>query len=265
MAGPLLKEHGLTAITYAIPARMADEPRADAPLVSWGELAALHASGVVDVQSHTYTHSMIFASDVPNGFVEPGYDRTPFLNRPQIAPPPSLRFLTPDDLGAPLYVARSRMSDARRVDVPIDARARCVNLVAQEGGDAFFRQTDWRDRLRAEAGPGRPAAAERDGERERAIDEELVRSRDELNARLRTQSVRHLCLPWGIAARGMDARLKRLGYESAVANRLRGVLAVRPGDNPYWLKRLPNRYIFNLPGHGRRYWYGLLPGAAASS
>ena len=46
----------------------------------------------------------------------------------------------------------------------------------------------------------------------------------------------------------------RLGYSSAVANRMPGLLAVRPGDDPYWLKRLPNRYIFRLPGRGRRIW-----------
>jgi hypothetical protein len=27
------------------------------------------------------------------------------------------------------------------------------------------------------------------------------------------------------------------------------------GDDPYWLKRLPNTYIFRLPGRGRRIWH----------
>jgi hypothetical protein len=31
-----------------------------------------------------------------------------------------------------------------------------------------------------------------------------------------------------------------------------GTYAVRPGDDPYFLKRLPNRYIFALPGRGRK-------------
>ena len=50
------------------------------------------------------------------------------------------------------------------------------------------------------------------------------------------------------------AALGRLGYRSAFANQLRGAHAVQPGDDPYWLKRLPNRYIFRLPGRGRRLW-----------
>jgi hypothetical protein len=29
---------------------------------------------------------------------------------------------------------------------------------------------------------------------------------------------------------------------------------VRRGDDPLWLKRLPNKYIFRLPAQGRRTW-----------
>jgi hypothetical protein len=50
------------------------------------------------------------------------------------------------------------------------------------------------------------------------------------------------------------AALRRVGYESAFANRMDGSFAVAAGDDPYWLKRLPNKYIFHLPGRGRRTW-----------
>jgi len=49
--------------------------------------------------------------------------------------------------------------------------------------------------------------------------------------------------------------LVRTGYRSAFANRLRGQHAVHVGDDPYWLKRLPNHYITRLPGRGRQYWF----------
>ena len=45
------------------------------------------------------------------------------------------------------------------------------------------------------------------------------------------------------------------GYRTAFANRIRGQHAVHPGDDPYWLKRLPNHYITRLPGRGRQYWF----------
>jgi hypothetical protein len=51
------------------------------------------------------------------------------------------------------------------------------------------------------------------------------------------------------------AALKRLRFATAIANRMSGVHAVRRGDDPHWLKRLPNRYIHRLPGRGRRWWF----------
>ncbi len=254
VAAPLLERYGLTAITFAIPARMREEPDLLSPLVSWSELARLHVSGVIDVQSHTYTHSMVFTSSVPVDFVAPGYERTPFLNRPQISPPPGLAFVTPDELGVPLYAARSRMSDARRVSVSPEVPARCADLVRREGGAAFFTRAGWRTRLLALVADAR-SVAETPDEQARAIEEELARSRDELNGRLRTRSVNHICLPWGVSSGRTRALLERVGYRSAFANRMRGMHAVRPGDDPYWLKRLPNRYIPLLPGRGRRYWF----------
>jgi peptidoglycan/xylan/chitin deacetylase (PgdA/CDA1 family) len=266
VAAPLLKRHNLTAITYAIPARIEDAPACrplQAPacgpaLVTWPELRALHASGVVDVQSHTESHSMVFSSSDVTGFVTPDYASLPMLNRPQLSPLPALRFLEPDQLGAPLYEARSRMSDGRRVAVSLELQARCVDMVAREGGLDFFAGRDWEDRLRRLAGNRANGASmkavETDAERDRAIEVELEQGRAILNDRLRTTAVNHICLPWGVSSERTASALKRIGYRSAFANRMRGLFAVRPGDDPYWLKRLPNRYISHLPGRGRRTW-----------
>src|SRR5262249_23543044 len=125
--------------------------------------------------------------------------------------------------------------------------------VANAGGEAFFTRPNWRTELEAIA--SRAANAPEDGDaQQRAIEEELDRSRAELNAKLATTSVRHICLPWGVSGARTSGAVKRLGYRTAFANRLRGLHAVRRGDDPLWLKRLPNKYIFHLPGRGRRAW-----------
>jgi len=256
VAAPLLKQHGLTAIAYAIPARLTEDGLGS-PLVTWSELVALHASGVVDVQSHTYSHSMVFTTAQVVDFIRPGYIDTPYLNRPQLTPPPALEFVTPADLGAPLYPVRSRMSDAPRALISRDIHDRCVELVRRGGGADFFARRGWQAQLRSVAAPASRPPDESSEEQARALEDELARSRVILNDRLKTQSVRHICLPWGVAGRRTAALLARVGYRSAFANRLRGVHAVRQGDDPYWLKRLPNRYIPLLPGRGRRYWFSL--------
>jgi hypothetical protein len=275
VAAPLLRQYGLTAITYAIPGRMRDSDavrppaapgdrqpasgtsasasEADEPFVTWPELRALHASGVVDVQCHTETHSRVFCSGTVSGFVTPQYAATPLLNRPQLSPAPR-RFVRTDDLGAPLYAARSRMSDGLRVNVSLDLHARCVAHVARAGGAPFFSRPDWRAELTQLVRRDAAAEPERHEEQIHAIEEELDRSRSILNERLATRTVNHICLPWGVSGTRTAEALARLGYRSAFANRLRGVHGVRPGDDPYWLKRLPNKYILRLPGRGRRIW-----------
>src|SRR5207247_6370041 len=112
-----------------------------------------------------------------------------------------------------------------------------------------------RERLQAAAGSPVETHTDSVEEQERILEAELAESRALLNSRLKTHSVDHLCLPWGVAGRRTAALIARVGYRSAFANRLRGVHAVRRGDNPYWLQRLPNRYIPLLPGGGRPYWF----------
>jgi hypothetical protein len=261
VAAPLLREHGLTAIVYAIPGRTEDSagcrpvdnwPPDGPPFATWPELRALHASGVVDVQCHTYSHSRIFCSSTVTGYVTPHYDATPLLNRPRRDGSPALRFVTPADLGAPLYAARSRMSDGLRVVFDQDVHERCVDYVKRAGGAPFFSRPAWRAELDAIAcgATARPEPAEA---QRAAIEDELDRGRALLNEGLGVRTVNHVCLPWGVSGVETAAALRRLGYRTAFANRLRGVHAVRRGDDPYWLKRLPNKHIFRLPGRGRRW------------
>ena len=271
-AGPLLKQYGLTAIVHAIPGRVSDAggcrpagvPASGSPFMTWPELRALQADGVLDVQSHTMTHARVFTASTIAGFVGPGYAATPLLNRPRVGASP-LRFVGPGDLGAPLYEHRSRMSDGPRMQDTEAGHDACVRLVAAEGGPAFFARPDWRSRLQSVAEQAsRQIAPEPDDTHQRAIEEELSASRDELNLRLATRAVNHICLPWGVSGRTTAAVLERLGFATAFANRLPGVHAVRRGDDPHWLKRLPNRYIHRLPGRGRRWWFTALLSAGAA-
>ena len=96
-------------------------------------------------------------------------------------------------------------------------------------------------------------------ERDRAVLEELSRSRAELCERLRTTSVRHICLPWGVAGDVTLDALRRAGYDTAFSNQWSGSLAVSADDPPYRLKRLHSRFLTHLPGRGRtmvRGWLG---------
>lgn len=269
VAAPLLRRFGFRAILYAIPARveeangvrptlesdpsLAAVPPSGPRYATWPELRALNDSGVADIQSHTWSHSMVFTEARLVGFVGPDYVGTIPLNRPLISDAP-LAWAEPDQLGTPIYAHRSRMADGLRFIPDPGAVLRCRQAVDAGGGAAFFAHPDWRRTLESAAGTdGRHESTD---VRERAILEELDRSRTTLGERLRTTAVRHICLPWGVAGTVALEMLRRTGYETAFSNRLAGAFAVSAGDHPYRLKRLSNRFITHLPGRTRSCFSG---------
>ena len=273
VAAPLLRQRGFKAITYVHPGRVTDATdvrptiespgQAEAgvdqsatPFATWPELRALHTSGVIDVQSHTLWHTMINCSPEIAGFVAPDLPRRHPHLYPRLAAGKGERFLSPDDLGAPLYPERSRYSDALRYDnaAAFDA---CTQYVREHGEAAFFDRPGWTQLLcgvAASAGPGRQ---ETPAERDAAILAELTAAREQLNAGLRSDTVKHLCFPWAVAGMAAVEAAKRAGYVTAFSDRMFGGRGVRPGDPPYQLMRLKHRYIFCLPGQGRRTVFGL--------
>ena len=268
VAMPLLRQMNLRAILFAIPARIGqaaaarptafDTPGADAgdaappAFVTWPELRAMHESGVFDVQSHTRSHAKMFCDPAVTGFVQPGSAGDP-LDQPLASSNGTVHFVEPDALGTPLYLRRSRMSDARRF-LPDDATAeRCRTLVARGGGAAFFDRPGWRAELeRLAQGNGR---FETDEEREAAIREEIHAGRALLNDGLGATTVRHVALPWGIAGEVTRRALRDSAYLTAFAERPLRRRGVRAGDDRYELMRLNGKFLTCLPGRGRQWFF----------
>lgn len=261
VAGPLLEQYDLRAVSYVIPGRVQDAAAtrptisdgpvdaaaadgADNPFATWPELRALSASGRVDVQSHTWSHAMIFSGPKVIGAVDSQFGHEPLLLYPRLDRGRAPEFLQPARLGHPLFARRSRMSDAHRFFPDAEACARAEAKV-QTAGELSPP---------LEAIPGR---SETDTERDNDIEQELAFAKEEIERRTGTP-VRHVCLPWGVTGSATRAAVERVGMVTAFANRLPGRMAVAAGDDPYFLKRLDNRYIFALPGTGRRTFTALV-------
>ena len=238
VAYPLLRQYGMRAVLFAIPARVADE-RGTSPFVTWAELRELQSSGVFDVQSHTRSHTMMFGSDEIVDFVSPDFEREPLLNRPPEA----------DGLGTPLYARRSRMSDARRFHPDLAAADRCRAHVAARGGAEFFRRAGWRDELR-QVTRGSAGAFESDDTRAAAVRAELAEGRAILSDRLGVP-VKHVAMPWGIAGELAVRAAEDTGHLLCFAEQPLRRRSVRAGDDRFHLMRLNGRFLTCLPGRGR--------------
>jgi hypothetical protein len=256
VALPLLKQYGLRAILFAIPARIGETP-GDSPFVTWTQLREIHASGAFDVQSHTRSHAMIFGGDEIVDFVRPGFEDEPLLNRPITAMNGHIATVGPDALGTPLYVRRSRMSDARRYVADEGVAERCRRHVVEHGGTRFFERPDWRRELHAIASGGR-GVFESDDARSTAIRDELANGRAVLNEKLGTNTVRHVAMPWGISGALTRRILEATGHVTAFAERPLLRRAIRAGDDRFQLMRLNGRFLTCLPGRGRTWFLSMV-------
>lgn len=256
VALPLLKQYAFGIVLFAIPGRIGDTP-GETPFVTWGQLRELHASGVVDVQSHTRSHAMIFAGDEVIDFVRPGFEYEPMLNRPVRAMNGRVDAVPGDALGTPLYVRRSRMSDARWYHADEHVAERCRVHVAANGGTAFFERPTWRSDLQAIAA-GAKGRFEDDETRAAIIRKELAEARDWLNDALGTTTVRHVALPWGIGGRLARTAIEATGHVTAFAERPLLRRAVAAGDDRFQLMRLSGRFLTCLPGRGRTAFFSVV-------
>jgi len=253
VAFPLLKQYGLRAILFAIPGRVGDGHERS-PFVTWPQLRELHESGVFDVQSHTRSHAMMFSDAEVVDFVTPAYVREPLLNRPITSTNGRIETIGADALGTPLFQRRSRMSDGRRFFPDGEEAARCREHVRRNGGADFFNRPSWRRELEPFTAGAR-GRFESDDERADVIRKELADGRALLNEKLRTTSVKHVALPWGISGAVTRAAIEATGHELAFAERPWRRRAVRAGDHRFQLMRLSSRFLTCLPGRNRQWFF----------
>jgi peptidoglycan/xylan/chitin deacetylase (PgdA/CDA1 family) len=129
--------------------RVAASSLDDTGFLSWAEMSAMEACGVMDIQSHAMTHTWYFSDDGIVDFHHPG-DPYPWLAW-NVRPERKYLWLNEDQslfvpLGAPVYahdkslVTRRYFPDPRLADF-------LTEQVVSLGGDAFFQRQDWRDTL----------------------------------------------------------------------------------------------------------------------
>ena len=265
---PLLEAYGFHAIVFmstdfADP-RPVVRPRAGEAggeaitwkgYLSWDEMRRAESKGAVSIQSHAKSHTWYFTSDVIVDYYRPGNALTGprsrlrflWLNAHEAAKPFALSELHDGAVawGTPVYEFAPALVARRFVPAAREAEA-AVELVAREGGAAFFARPDWRATLDAAIArlrsDGRPTGAyETEGERLDRVRGELTDSRSLLTAKL-GHPVDFLSFPQG----GMDATCERLaqeaGYTMWTMPSRAGSRAARVSDGPHRVYRCGSGY-----------------------
>ncbi len=221
-AWPLLKKYGFQATIFVNP-DFVDQNRAPAPTLeevwggrlrmedierwgylTWDEMRLMQASGVIDIQSHTLTHTKYYVSDRMTGIHHPGADCLyPVGN---LYPERKPRYIGDADFerllpyGTPFFEEASAVV-ARRVEINPEFNRACVQELENHDWTALeatalarrriaplyehFRQTD---RL--------VLGLETEKARRLRVEQELRLSRRRIEAEL-GKEVRYLCWPHG--------------------------------------------------------------------
>ena len=263
---PLLKRYGMTGTVYVNPDFVepggAPRPTLDdypgewpggaevrqSGFMNWAELAELDRSGVLDVQSHSLTHTWYFTSPTVEDFYSPSnaarYPWMAWNARPERKP----YYLTEDQSefvawGTPVFehekslIARRFIPDASAVDAVASA-------VADRGGADFFKGEGWRHQLEKTVadltgGIDFPGTFESDADYESRVRDELGGSKSIIERKL-GKTVDFLCWPGG----GVNDTAKRIatevGYRSwTLPSSAKPSKRNRPGSDPREIKRLP--------------------------
>lgn len=246
VAYPLLQKYGCKATVFLVPGlieegtntypRLQDcwsgrsnlemvtsRDRGEHPMLTWQEVSLMHESGVIDFQSHTYRHSLIFTSPRIIDFVNPvalaRYHPFEFNMHTHEAES-ALNGNAPLSLGAPIYESAPRLSNSPRYFDNQELRESCVDFVERNGGEDFFARSSWKKVLTTLVREFRvdieqteryeTATAQRT-----SIEFELSKSRVEIESRLPGKTVRHLSYPWGSGGKTAQTLCRATGYAGA--------------------------------------------------
>jgi Polysaccharide deacetylase len=281
VAWPLLRKYGMRATCFVIPGRVQEQPagarhpnlddvwagratlaevstrdQSAQPLATWTELAAMHASGVIDIQCHSFDHRLVVTSPRIVDFVSPAalarfhpFEFSMFRDEDG-----TTGVFERPALGSPIYTSAPRLAEGLRYRPDPALAARCVEHVAAHGGAAFFERPDWRRTLfaltRRHVG-GDAGAYETEDERRAVIALDLQRAKALLEARLPGARIRHLAWPWGEGSAAAIEAARAAGYRGCFWNKVDGRLVNRVGGDPFRLARIGEDFACSLLGAGR--------------
>jgi hypothetical protein len=227
------------------------------PYLSWGEVSEMASSGVLNFETHSYEHSLIFTSPEIVDFVRPELRRKYHPLEFQIATargePPTVGDLA---LGTPLYTTAPRLSGTARYFDDVRLRQACVEVVAERGGARFFDREDWRSELMSVAESYRERHSldheyEPPTETRESIRRDLVHSIEAIEERPELGPANFLAFPWGVGSEIAVSEGRDLGLHGCFWENPGGRYINERDQDPFYLRRMGSDFLPLLPGERR--------------
>ncbi len=267
---PLLKKFGMKAVCFLIPGLVdiiyenksldnSERGPNSTILCDWDEIKEMHQSGVIDFQSHSMYHNLIFTSPIISDFFYPSYESFAYNFNIPLYRVDGLENLSREtQLGTPLYKNASKFAGKRRYFDDKNLREYCVEYVQVNGGKDFFEIPNWRRKLFAKVQEfnnkfKNTGYFESEDEYNENLFYDFSESKKAIEKQLPGKVVNHFCYPWWAGSESAVTASKKAGYLSNYWGVFEDKRTNRANDDPYKISRiLLDDYIFRLPGENRR-------------
>lgn len=275
-AFPLLKKYHMHATVFVIPGLTEDDKSSrinledywndkckleeihnididDHTLCTWQEIKEMYRSGYVDIESHTLFHREIFCSVKITNYITP---ETPFLpynfaGSPYYASNELVKNFSADNfVGLPLFESAPLMLAGPKLNISPEFIKICKEIFQ----DARRRNGDWKSSIKniVKEESNKEKYFSVDSSSKDTVLQDLKMASEIIKNKLDKNAGDHLCLPWTIGNTETIHVLKELGIKSCFWGVLSTKKIIKPGDDPYYIPRVKNDFIFRLAGIGRK-------------
>lgn len=222
--------------------------------LSWPELKKMDDSGIIDIQSHTMTHTWYFCGDRIIDFHHPGLQDTyPWLFW-NARPDKKHAYLTENQetyvpYGTPIY-ENGRALGVKKYFPDQGLSDFVINFVSGNGGEDFFHSENWRDVLFRQCNEYKNNHTlhdryETNEEFEQRTIFELKQSKKILESNL-DKKIDYLCWPGGVLSEYAVEMASKEGYQGATLPS-NGKSNVK-SDKLLWIERMGCANLFKWKG-----------------
>ncbi len=228
----------------------------DNTLCNWNEIIEMYNSGLVSIESHTLFHSEVFKSFKIIDFIT---SDKPFLPYNFIGSPyfPFFdaveNFLPEQFLGLPLFETAPLMLCGPKLNFSTEFINKCKEFFNYSLSHSLSK-SNWRKEIRRfiKESSGQKKYFNIETHSGKDVYKDLKRAREIIQNKLDKDAGNHQCLPWTMGNDETVKIIKELEIKSCFWGALKEKTINKPGDNPYFITRIKNDFIFRLPGSKRK-------------
>jgi hypothetical protein len=278
-AYPLLKKYEMHASVFVIPGitqesilfrknledfwndkcslkEIYNEDENDNTLCNWQEIKEMYSSGFVNIESHTLFHREIFKNLNITDYIIPEISFIPynFKGSPYYSLDDLGKTMSSNNFGGlPLFESAPLMLAGPKLDISTEFIVKCKEIYL----DASKNNKDWKSSIKKIVNEqlSRNKYFSLEPHSKEDVLQDLMISRELIQKNLDSNAGNHLCLPWTKGNNDTINICIDLGIKSCFWGILESKKINKPGDNPYFISRIKNDFIFRLPGKHRKSLY----------